>query len=380
MITAIHIELDMLCLVMLYAIAHQSLTNVNQQMNRVLFRAMVYGVIVELVLDILWLLVEGHDFPGAIMINRVVNALYLGVGVILGCIWYLYVLETLGFTITRRLQTMVMLPGLFFLFFNVVSIWTGWVFTVSPENVYAHGPLFWLQVIGAYGTLAVPLIHLIVRLIRRVTPPPRNLVLNLLSFYCIPVVGAIVSLLYTGMPGTWTCAAVSLVLLYINDQDREIIRDGLTGLNNRKTLDGVFSEYLKAEEPLYIFMMDLDRFKQINDIYGHPVGDQALVSTANLLSASMAGHKGLLVRYGGDEFLIMGFFDNDASAEAFKQAILQRFDDYRRKYNPPYRFAISIGYSRYVPGQALQSLIEQADNALYQGYYSVFPFERNSGT
>lgn len=366
MITAIQIELDLLCLVMLYAIAHQSLANVNQQMNRVLFRTLVYGVMIQLALDVLWLLVEGHRFPGAITANRVINALYLAGGVILGCIWYLYVLETLGYTITRRLQTVVMLPGLFFLVLNVVSIWTGWVFTVSPENVYAHGPLFWLQTIGAYGMLAIPLVHLIVRLVRRVTPPPRSVVLNLLSFFFIPIVGAIVSLYYTGMPGSWTCAAVSLVLLYINDQDREIIRDGLTGLNNRKTLDGVFPEYVKTGEPLYLFMMDLDRFKQINDTYGHPVGDQALVAAASLLSASMVGRKGILVRYGGDEFLIMGFFEDDTGAEGFKQAILQRFDDYRCEHKPPYWFAMSIGYARHAPGQTLEALIEQADNALYQ--------------
>ena len=53
MITAIQIELDLLCLVMLYAIAHQSLANVNQQMNRVLFRTLVYGVMIQLALDIL---------------------------------------------------------------------------------------------------------------------------------------------------------------------------------------------------------------------------------------------------------------------------------------------------------------------------------------
>lgn len=366
MITAIQIELDLLCLVMLYAIAHQSLANVNQQMNRVLFRTLVYGVMIQLALDVLWLLVEGRRFPGAITANRVINALYLAGGVILGCIWYLYVLETLGYTITRRLQTVVMLPGLFFLVLNVVSIWTGWVFTVSPENVYAHGPLFWLQTIGAYGMLAIPLVHLVVRLIRRVTPPPRNVVLNLLSFYFIPIIGAIVSLFYTGMPGSWTCAAISLVLLYINDQDREIIRDGLTGLNNRKTLDGVFPEYVKTGEPLYLFMMDLDRFKQINDTYGHPVGDQALVAAASLLSASMVGRKGILVRYGGDEFLIMGFFEDDAGADGFKQAILQRFDDYRREHKPPYWFAMSIGYSRHRSGQTLEALIDQADHALYQ--------------
>ena len=75
MITAIHIELNALCLLMLYAIVHQTVANVNQQMSRVLFRALVYGVIAGLSLDTLWLLVEGRAFPGAVFINSLVNAL-----------------------------------------------------------------------------------------------------------------------------------------------------------------------------------------------------------------------------------------------------------------------------------------------------------------
>lgn len=369
MTTAIHIELNVLCLLILYAIAHQSLANVNQQMNRILFRCMVYGVIVQLVLDILWRLVEGRLFPGAITANRVIHALYLPAGVILGCIWYLYVLETLGYVINRRLQTIVMLPGLFFLGLNVISIWTEWVFTVSPENVYAHGPLFWLQMIGAYGILAVSLIHLIIRSLSRNNRVPRHTIRTLLSFYFIPVVGAIVALFYTGMPGAWTCAAVSLAMLYTYDQDNEIIRDGLTGLNNRKTLDGVFNEYVKQEKPdhpLYLFMMDLDSFKHINDTFGHPVGDQALVAAAHILSSTMTGRKGILVRYGGDEFLIMGFFDGDDEAEAFKRSIQNRFDGYSCEHRPPYRFAVSVGYARHAAGATLDALVEQADGELYR--------------
>jgi len=366
MTTAIHIELNVLCLVMLYAIAHQSLANVNQQMNRVLFRCLVYGVIAQLVLDILWLLVEGRVFPGAIIANRIINALFLSASVALGCIWYLYVLESLGYKITRKLQTTVMLPALFFLGLNVISIWTGWTFTVSPENVYAHGPLYWLQIIGAYGMLAVPLIHLIAVLIRRNSRVPRSVARALLSFYFIPVLGGIVSLFYTGMPGAWTCAAVSLVLIYLNDQDNEIIRDGLTGLNNRKTLEGVFAEYSKQKDPLYLFMMDLDSFKQINDNFGHPAGDQALVAAAHILSAAMVGSKGILVRYGGDEFLIMGFFDGDAGAEALKQRIQDGFARYRSEHKLPYKFAMSVGIVRYTEGQTLESLTQQADEALYR--------------
>ena len=369
MITAIHIELNMLCLVMLYAIAHQSLINVNQQMKRVLFRCLVYGVIVELVLDSLWLLVEGRRFPGGIIANKVLNALFLTAGVFLGSIWYLYVLETLGYTITRKLQTIVMLPGLFFLGLNVISIWTEWVFTVSQENIYAHGPLFWLQRIGAYGMLGVALAHLIVWLLKPAYRVSRSAVLTLLSFYFIPLVGAIISLLYTGMPGAWTCAAISIVLIYINDQDREIIRDGLTGLNNRKTLSAVFGDYIKQvgpQRPLYLFMMDLDSFKQINDTFGHPVGDQALVAAAHLLASCMKGRKGILIRYGGDEFLVMGFFDSDSDAASFKAVIQQKFADYRREHHPPYRFAMSVGFAQYQEGQKLEELVDQADSELYK--------------
>ncbi|MBR6221171.1 MAG: diguanylate cyclase [Clostridia bacterium] len=369
MSTAIHIELNALCILILYAIAHQTLANVNQQMNRVLFRCMVYGVIVQLALDILWRLIEGRVFPGAILANRVVNALYLSAGVVLGCILYLYVLETLGYAITRRLQTLVMIPGLLFLGLNIISIWTGWSFTVSPENVYAHGPLFWLQMIGAYGMMGLSLTHLIFYILRGVNRVPRQTVMSLLSFYFIPIVGAVVSLFYTGMPGVWTCSAVSLVLLYLYDQDNEIVRDGLTGLNNRKTLSGVYGEYVKQVGPqraLYLFMMDLDSFKQINDTMGHPVGDQALVAAANILSASMVGQKGILARYGGDEFLIMAFFEGDEAAEAFRRSIGRGFAEYRQKHNPPYTFSVSVGYTRYRGDMALEALVEEADEALYR--------------
>ena len=369
MSTAIHIELNALCILILYAIAHQTLANVNQQMNRVLFRCMVYGVIVQLALDILWRLIEGRAFPGAILANRVVNALYLSAGVVLGCILYLYVLETLGYAITRRLQTLVMIPGLLFLGLNIISIWTGWIFTVSPENVYAHGPLFWLQMIGAYGMMGLSLTHLIFYILRGVNRVPRQTVMSLLSFYFIPIVGAVVSLFYTGMPGVWTCSAVSLVLLYLYDQDNEIVRDGLTGLNNRKTLSGVYGEYVKQVGPqraLYLFMMDLDSFKQINDTMGHPVGDQALVAAANILSASMVGQKGILARYGGDEFLIMAFFEGDEAAEAFRRSIGRGFAEYRQKHNPPYTFSVSVGYTRYRGDMALEALVEEADEALYR--------------
>ena len=143
MAPAIHIELDALCLILLCTIAMQSRQSVNQQKDRILFRTTAYGIILLLALDILWVLIEGRQFPGAVALNLIVNALYLGGGVVIGCLWYMYVLESLGYRVTPRLQAIVVLPGTVFMLLNLVSIRTGWIFTVSPENVYRHGPLFW---------------------------------------------------------------------------------------------------------------------------------------------------------------------------------------------------------------------------------------------
>ena len=370
MSTIIHVELDALCFLILAVIAYQITRSVSQQMNRVLFRTLIYGIMFSLALDIVWVLIEGRVFPGAIILNKIVNALYLGVGVILGCIWYLYVLETLGYRITRPMTCAVMAPGVFYMVLNIISLWTGWIFTVTPENIYTHGPLFPLQDAGALFMLFLSLVHIIIRLLnKKNTSTPRWMVWKLLLFYIPPVIGTLIGMPYVGLPGTWTCAAVSIVLMYIDDQDREILRDSLTGLNNRKTLESVFAEYTRQAgdgKQLFLFMMDLDNFKGINDTLGHSAGDRALVQTANLLTGSLAGMKAFIARFGGDEFLVMSFFGSEEEAEEYKQKLTERFQEYNEKEQLPYLLRTSIGFSRWQQGQSLEELTEQADGELYR--------------
>ena len=92
MVTAIHIEIDALFLLILLVIAWQITASVSKQMSRVLFRYVVYGISIILFVDILWMLVEGKDFPGAIICNKIINAILLGTGVTMGGLWYQYVL------------------------------------------------------------------------------------------------------------------------------------------------------------------------------------------------------------------------------------------------------------------------------------------------
>ena len=351
---AIHIELDILFFIILLCIAYQSAKNVNQQMNRVLFRYTVYGIMANLLLDILWLALDGQTFPGAAFLNRLANALFLASGIVIGCLWYLYVLETLGYKLTRRLIALVMAPGAVFTVLNLVSIHTGWIFTLDENNYYIRGPLFWLQMAMAVAVLLIPLFHCILRLIDRRAGCPRREVVKLLLFYIVPVVGTLASMPFSGMPGAWSCASVSVILMYIDSQDQEIVRDSLPGLNNRKTIPAVFEDYTRQSGGgrLYLIMMDLNDFKGINDTYGHPVGDQALAAAAKLFLQAVEDRKAMVARVGGDEFLILTFFADDAEALAFKTDIEHRFEAYNHARRLPAQLSVSIGLCAWAPGES----------------------------
>ncbi|MCH8321224.1 MAG: diguanylate cyclase, partial [Acidobacteria bacterium] len=92
------------------------------------------------------------------------------------------------------------------------------------------------------------------------------------------------------------------------DPSRLIFEDELTGLYNRRFLLNYFEHKLNWDaleaEPVSLLMLDVDRFKQINDTHGHDIGDQALIWVAKLMKKA-AGEDGLPVRYAGDEFIIL---------------------------------------------------------------------------
>ena len=155
--------------------------------------------------------------------------------------------------------------------------------------------------------------------------------------------------------------------MYLTAQDSEILRDSLTGLNNRKALKATFQEYAKQTSPasrLYLMMIDLDLFKQINDTYGHPAGDRALVLAANALRGCVSGRKSFIARIGGDEFLILIFLADDA-AGAFREEIETAFHNCTGSENVPFTLSGSVGYCAYRQGQTLDSFMKAADDALY---------------
>lgn len=149
-------------------------------------------------------------------------------------------------------------------------------------------------------------------------------------------------------------------------------RDTLTGLLNRRTFETTFAKrrnaILSAEAATestkgsWLAVMDIDRFKTINDTFGHLFGDEVLLLVARLMFETFRSTE-LIYRFGGEEFVVIV----DGADEAGAGTAVERF----RLAVAGYRFpqigqvTVSIGYSRVSPDDIPASAVERADTALY---------------
>ncbi|MCH5272998.1 MAG: GGDEF domain-containing protein [Lachnospiraceae bacterium] len=152
--------------------------------------------------------------------------------------------------------------------------------------------------------------------------------------------------------------------------DSVYIKDALTDLYNRfgYVRDG-YEMYEKSKaygKPLMVMFMDMDHLKYINDTFGHTHGDNALILFSGVLK-KCAGEKRIVVRYGGDEFLIIGPVEDRKNAEEFKHELEKELTLLNEKENLPYLIEASIGYVLTDPKgkKDLDAYVVEADELMY---------------
>jgi diguanylate cyclase (GGDEF)-like protein len=160
------------------------------------------------------------------------------------------------------------------------------------------------------------------------------------------------------------------MVLYQTSLDDMISIDPLTRLNNRKQLSFYYEQWQHREEttPLYLLLIDADKFKAINDTYGHIQGDAALERIADTLRKSCGKlfYRANIARYGGDEFVMLVRADDEAEIEGLKNRINQNLAEMNREADTPYDLSVSIGIARVEREDSLKEVIEKADKELYE--------------
>ncbi|MGV3617038.1 MAG: diguanylate cyclase [Fimbriimonas sp.] len=142
--------------------------------------------------------------------------------------------------------------------------------------------------------------------------------------------------------------------------------DGLTGLRNHRHFRERLAEEIARTErygpPLVVLMIDVDFFKQYNDTYGHPAGDEVLRDLATILRDGVR-KTDLVARYGGEEFAVVLPQTTDEAAKALAERLRASVEAYAWDHQ---RITISVGGAAFSPAHpTAEALVQAADDALY---------------
>nr|WP_226818744.1 GGDEF domain-containing protein [Acidithiobacillus montserratensis] len=146
--------------------------------------------------------------------------------------------------------------------------------------------------------------------------------------------------------------------------------DPLTGLLNRRGLNAAFAREsaraLRLNQPLAVAIMDLDHFKQVNDQYGHDLGDRVLQEMAGILQNTLRAND-VITRYGGEEFVLLM---PETSAEGARH-ILERLQmrlgqQHFETRDKALQVSFSAGVARWQKNSSQEQIIALADQAMYQ--------------
>lgn len=152
--------------------------------------------------------------------------------------------------------------------------------------------------------------------------------------------------------------------------EHQAMTDPLTDIYNRRSLDRIADSFIsqarRRHSPLTFVMVDADSFKQINTRFGHLTGDFVLSEIAWLLRSSVRASDAV-VRYGGDEFLILLAETNVAGAENVIERIRGKLDDWNAAGNlKDFYVTLSIGAVEWHEGDTLDEMLDGADRKMFE--------------
>jgi diguanylate cyclase (GGDEF)-like protein len=157
------------------------------------------------------------------------------------------------------------------------------------------------------------------------------------------------------------------------------VTDELTDLYNRRGFFALADQELKLANRLrrrvFLFYLDIDNLKDINDNYGHLEGDMMILETANILRRTFR-QSDTISRIGGDEFVVILNGAKKADVDIVNSRLQDNLEDFNKIMNRGYKLAMSVGISFYNPEDpaSIDELLSQADKSMYENkkYKQIF--------
>ena len=232
----------------------------------------------------------------------------------------------------------------------------GLIVAFDANNVYVHGELYWIYV-AVYFTAALVFIWEGVCFSRRNQAAGGNIMALILVFFAS---GVAMRLCNRQIRADYPCLAFAVMFTYLYYSGVVQNADALTGLRNRRGYDSQLSH---LRRPAILLMMDVNRFKAVNDQFGHQYGDRVLQTIARAMQRAY-GREGRCYRIGGDEFCVIFDGSQDQArtrTEQFRALLAAEREKLPRLPD------VAVGMTPFDPAETdPDSAVKQADREMYE--------------
>lgn len=318
-----------------------------------------------------WIVLGSKEY---LFISYIVLSSYFSLHLIICTIWIMYC----DFLINEdekhsiKVRNIFLVPAIFVTILAFASYKYPIIYRLTEDNVYYRGD-YYPYFIGLCVIYLIYSIYIIIKAIlysRKASGADRK-VLVLIVYPILPVAGVIIQTMFFTVNIIWMLTTISLIIVYFNFQNTLIMIDPLTKISNRYRFD-MFLEKHFYDKPVnskikFLAIIDLDRFKTINDEYGHLEGDKVLKAVAEILVVK-ASQYDFVARLGGDEFVVFGERENENDVALLKEDINSEIDRYNEEQNKEYLLSLSMGFSfqNNSNNKSKKQMFAEADKSMYK--------------
>ena len=326
-----------------------------------IYLIMCYGIILGCLCESIGFTVDGHIFPFSRAINYVVNMYLFSFNLLLTLLFTFYI--DLGIygnpeRIKENYKFHTIL-AIALISLNIINLFVPIIYDISAENVYSRCPLGYIYYVA--------IVYYFVTAYR--TEKNYEKKYGTRSFFSvymflIPIsVGVGLQFLIYGISVAWLSCGVGLTGLYMMQQNEMAFIDSLVETYNRQYLDYVISSWTNKGYSFCGVMLDIDKFKTINDTYGHSEGDNALITVTNTLKECRNENEWVF-RYAGDEFVILKMTHDKNGLDSYMAKVEKQLKEYS-KANLDYNLSVSYGSCYFDYKTDVNSFIQEMDKNMY---------------
>lgn len=308
-----------ICVILLFKVRSVSTNNINASLLTIL---MAFCALLN-ILDCVCVVSRNFQWP---LTNLIFNGIYYVVGLFLTYIWLMYANRVFAFKCWKKkwMKILFSIPFVVCLCLNIASFWTGWMFTHDSNYFYLRGPFFGLQMGVCLFYVVIPFVISVSRIFIKKYYVERNVNIALSAFGVFPMLMMFVQSQFKDIPAIPVGLTLAVLLIFLSIQAEMISSDSLTGLNNRTRLNRYLADSLANEQSkssTYLFLLDIDKFKDINYTYGPMEGDWILQMVANTLKTICGSRGFFLARFSGDVFAVVAEVNEKSEIEALRKEI-----------------------------------------------------------